>query len=170
MDLLWSITSFCSTNSFPLISVVYHQVYLRTDTPWHTRGCLTLDVCARTGYNLVINNGTAQQPQYAMLATLERGERGAGLMFDFLVNARADPTPPTTPPASPPNTPPMGVLASDEDGFELMFEPPGAPAGYWLHWMINGSSLKMLIKIPDPNAYVAIGFSSDGMMIGAGEP
>lgn len=153
--------------------VLCHQVYVRSDTPWHTRGCLTINVCARTGYNVVFNDGTEENPNYALLATLEQGPRGAGVMFDFLINARSDvafpPSPPAPPPA-PPRPPPVGVLTSDEAGFEFMFEPPGAPDGYWLHWTLDGSSLKMLIKMPDPNAFVAVGFSNDGLMIGAGEP
>ena len=62
------------------------KVYLRDNLPQHTRACLLVDYCAKTGYTLVhkvkdYNN---------KLGTLEAGA-GARAMFKFLASARGGP-------------------------------------------------------------------------------
>jgi len=147
------------------------RVHVRSSTPQHTRGCLTLFRCAVTGFNLVRNIGTESEPNYRYFAGIEAGASGR-LMFDFLVNARLGvdlpPTPPTPPPTPPAAPPPSTCDPSDEAGYDCRAEPEDALAGYVVHWrLLSATSIKMLVTIPDPTGFVGIGFSADGGMVGS---
>lgn len=89
------------------------------------------------------------------------------------------PSPAPLPPA-PPLAPPSGFPPSTEFANGFQFEPPGAPDGYVLHWELvpaaassrsrrglQEGSVKMLVVAPDPGGYVAVGFSTDGAMVGS---
>ena len=109
--------------------------------PQHTRSCLLVSYCARTGYRIVTNGGTAEHPNYVNLVELERGEEGGGKMFDFINSARGPDvmSPPRTPP-SPPGLPPSAIMSSNLPGFEggyVYLDPPGTDKGTEVHWVVN---------------------------------
>jgi len=66
------------------------HVYVRTSMPQHTLACLTVSYCAATGYVLLRNTSpVGATPHYKLLARLEAGGGGAGVVFEFLSSARS---------------------------------------------------------------------------------
>ena len=48
-----------------------------------------------------------------------------------------------------------------------MVEPPGGAQGYALHWTVAGADVSILAEATAPDGYIAVGWSSDGLMDGS---
>jgi len=60
-------------------------VHLRTSMPFHTRACLLVKYCAKTGFYLV---DKGSDDTYGLVARFEIGENGGEKVFDYVKSAR----------------------------------------------------------------------------------
>jgi len=59
------------------------QIHVKTELEFHTRSCLLVNYCARTGFSLLVKNGG----NYELSAHIESGENSAGKVYDWLKSA-----------------------------------------------------------------------------------
>ena len=101
-----------------------------------------------------------------------------------MATAGISPSPPLPPPEAPaPNAPPMSPPfppppppkpagshdASTIAGYDFMYAPPGAGDAYKLHWAVDDTqqAVKMAVSAQRTAGYLAVGFSTDGSMVGS---
>ena len=63
------------------------KVHVRSEAHLHTRACLVVDYCAKTGFYLLQHSGEAGALTYTKLAQVEQGS-GAEQVYDWLIEAR----------------------------------------------------------------------------------
>ena len=63
------------------------KVHVRSEAHLHTRACLVVDYCARTGFYLLQHSGEPEALTHTKLARMEAGS-GAEQVYDWMVEAR----------------------------------------------------------------------------------
>ena len=79
---------------------------------------------------------------------------------------------PSAPAGAPPPSAPKTCTASTRPDYDCMVEPPGGAQGYVLHWTVyeddaSVRKVNILAETTATDGYIAVGWSSDGMMEGS---
>ena len=123
--------------------------------------------------SLAFTLGTAAAASTALGITIEE-KPAVTIMLPPPAPSLPPPPPPvpSAPAGAPPPSAPKTCTASTRPDYDCMVEPPGGAQGYVLHWTVyeddaSVRKVNILAETTATDGYIAVGWSSDGMMEGS---